>query len=152
MVLDKYLFSHYVQWIMLPYVVISSYRRLADYLSQDKKKITGDFYSNSGSQCRFVIKRGHIITILFRVKFISNTINKMQKSRILRKLRAFSWLWSLNINLTLRTRQAWQTTSHFKNCKHSWNWWLYLASTWQMQFEYQHAWHWLINSWKTLKF
>ena len=43
---------------MLPYVVI------ADYTFEEKMI----FYI--GSQCRFVIKRGHIFTIPFRVKII----------------------------------------------------------------------------------
>ena len=30
-------------------------------------------FSNIGIQCRFVIKRGHIFSIPFRVKFVSNT-------------------------------------------------------------------------------
>ena len=56
---------------MLPYVVIACYVRTDGWLIIRLRKITGDFFSsNIGSQCRFVIKRGHIFTIPFRVKFI----------------------------------------------------------------------------------
>ena len=49
---------------MLPYVVIASYVRTHGWLIIRLKKITG------GSQYHFVIKRGHIFTIPFRVKLI----------------------------------------------------------------------------------
>ena len=56
-----------------------------------------------------MIKRGHIFTITFRVKFISNTITKMQKSRIWWKLRALSRLWSMNIPLINTRYGFWHT-------------------------------------------
>ena len=39
---------------MLPYVVIDSYVRTDGWLIICLKKITGDFFSNIGNQCRFV--------------------------------------------------------------------------------------------------
>ena len=68
------------------------------------KKIVGDFFSSHiGSECRFVIKRGHIFPIPFRAKFIHlYTITKMQKSRVLWKLRALSRCHGYDLWISLR--------------------------------------------------
>ena len=59
---------------MLPYAVIASYHgyvRTDGWLIIRLKKSPVIFFSNIGSQCRFVIKTGHIFTIPFRgYKFI----------------------------------------------------------------------------------
>ena len=94
---------------------LRSYRRLSDY---PFGQITGDLFSNIGSQCRFVIKRGHTFTIPFRVKFIHLISLPKWKSRILWKLRALSRLWSLNIHFTENQEQYKITLIHVFTIKH----------------------------------
>ena len=94
-----YLYNKYVQWIIANHVPLCcdhdlcSYRRLADSVW---KNIVCDIFSNIGIQCRFVIKRGHIFTIPFRVKLIHLIpLPKCKYLGFYEKLRAPVTLWSL---------------------------------------------------------